>query len=125
MKWQGRSKRTPSGAKITPVRGKRKHEIGRESSETYVSETKRKNIASRGCNRKYRLLRCNEANVTNPADGTTQKSTIENVVENPANVHYMRRNIITKGSVIKTGLGNAKVTSRPGQDGVVNAVLIE
>ena len=125
MKWQGRSRRTSSGAKIKPVRGKRKHEIGRESAETYVSDTKRKNIASRGGNRKVRLLRCNEVNVTNPADGTTQKSTIENVIDNPANVHYMRRNIITKGSVIKTEMGNAKVTSRPGQNGVVNAVLIE
>jgi small subunit ribosomal protein S8e len=46
-------------------------------------------------------------------------------VENPANPHYVRRNIITKGAVIKTELGNAKVTSRPGQDGVVNAALIE
>ncbi|MEK6848627.1 MAG: 30S ribosomal protein S8e, partial [Nanoarchaeota archaeon] len=42
----------------------------------------------------------------------------------PANRHFIRRNIMTKGSVIDTELGKARITSRPGQDGVVNAVLI-
>ena len=46
------------------------------------------------------------------------------VVENPANRHYIRRNILTRGTIIKTEKGNARITSRPGQDGVVNAVLI-
>jgi small subunit ribosomal protein S8e len=34
-------------------------------------------------------------------------------------------NVITKGAIIETEKGLAKVVSRPGQDGVVNAVLIE
>jgi ribosomal protein S8E len=55
----------------------------------------------------------------------TVVSAIETVVENTASGHYVRRNIITKGAVIKTAAGNARVTSRPGQDGVINAVLIE
>ena len=46
------------------------------------------------------------------------------VIENSANPNYVRQNIITKGSVIETEKGKAKVTSRPGQHGVVNAVLI-
>ena len=33
-------------------------------------------------------------------------------------------NIITKGSVIQTEKGKAQVTSRPGQHGVVSAVLV-
>ena len=49
---------------------------------------------------------------------------IVNVVENPANPHLVRRNIITKGCVVETKLGKAKVTSRPGQEGSVNGVLI-
>jgi len=125
MRWQGRSKRKITGGKLRPIRGKRKFEMGRENTDTHINETRRKNIATRGGNRKVRLLRCNVANVTNTADGKTVTSTIENVVEAPANEHHVRRNIITKGSIIKTGLGNARVTSRPGQDGVVNAVLIE
>jgi small subunit ribosomal protein S8e len=46
------------------------------------------------------------------------------VIENTANPNYVRQNIITKGSIIGTEKGNAKVTSRPGQHGVVNAVLM-
>jgi small subunit ribosomal protein S8e len=50
---------------------------------------------------------------------------ITNVVENPADPNYARRNIITRGALIETSEGTAKVTSRPGQDGQVNAVLVE
>jgi small subunit ribosomal protein S8e len=32
---------------------------------------------------------------------------------------------VTKGAVIETGEGRARVTSRPGQTGQVNAVLVE
>ncbi|HET8687490.1 MAG TPA: 30S ribosomal protein S8e, partial [Methanosarcina sp.] len=82
-------------------------------------------VHTMGGNRKVRLLQCNVANVTNPRDGKTTSASIETVLDNVANKHYIRRNILTKGSVIRTSLGTAKVTSRPGQDGVVNAVLIE
>jgi len=37
----------------------------------------------------------------------------------------VRRNIITKGAVIKTEKGPARVTSRPGQHGIINAILLE
>ncbi|MDO5821049.1 MAG: 30S ribosomal protein S8e, partial [Methanobrevibacter sp.] len=33
-------------------------------------------------------------------------------------------NIITKGAIVETEIGNAKVTSRPGQDGIINGVLL-
>ncbi|MEZ5333750.1 MAG: 30S ribosomal protein S8e [Methanolobus sp.] len=124
MKWQGRSRRTYTGAKIKKARGKRKYELGSEAADTHINETKRKNVSTRGGNRKVRLLQCNVANVTD-AQGKTQTTSIETVVGNVANEHYVRRNILTKGSVIKTPLGNAQITSRPGQDGVVNAKLLE
>jgi small subunit ribosomal protein S8e len=125
MRWQGNSRRKVTGGKIIAARGKRKFEMGRESAETRISEIKRKNVQTMGGNRKVKLLQCNIANVTNPKDGKTVSTTIETVIGNDANKHYIRRNILTKGSVIRTGVGTAKVTSRPGQDGVVNAVLIE
>jgi small subunit ribosomal protein S8e len=34
-------------------------------------------------------------------------------------------NIITMGAVIETEIGNARVVSRPGQHGTINAVLIK
>jgi len=47
------------------------------------------------------------------------------VTGNTANKHYIRRNIMTKGTIVRTNLGLVRVTSRPGQDGVINAVLLE
>ncbi|MCD6558125.1 MAG: 30S ribosomal protein S8e, partial [Candidatus Aenigmarchaeota archaeon] len=38
---------------------------------------------------------------------------------------FVRRNIITKGAIIMTEDGRAVVTNRPGQEGVINAKLIE
>ena len=125
MRWQGSSKRKVTGGKVIASRGKRKFEMGRESAETRISDVKRKNVHTMGGNRKARLLQSNIANITNPKDGKTVTATIETVVDNTANKHYIRRNILTKGSVIRTPLGNARVTSRPGQEGVINAVLIE
>ncbi|HWR26019.1 MAG TPA: 30S ribosomal protein S8e [Methanosarcina sp.] len=125
MRWQGSSRRKVTGGKVIAARGKRKFEMGRESAETRISEIKRKNVPTMGGNRKVRLLQCNIANVTNPRDGKTVSTSIETVIDNTANKHYVRRNILTKGSVIRTSIGTARVTSRPGQNGVVNAVLIE
>ncbi len=125
MRWQGSSRRKVTGGKVIAARGKRKFEMGRESADTRITGVKRKNISTMGGNRKVRLLQCNIANITNPKDGKTVSAAIETVIDNTANKHYVRRNILTKGSVIRTALGTAKVTSRPGQDGVVNAVLIE
>jgi small subunit ribosomal protein S8e len=47
------------------------------------------------------------------------------VVESPADVNYVRRNIITKGAVVETDIGKVRLTSRPGKDGVLNGVLID
>ena len=71
-----------------------------------------------------RVLVAEYANVLNQKDKTYRKSKIKTVTENTANRHYVRRNIITMGSVVETELGKARITSRPGQDGTVNAVLL-
>lgn len=98
--------------------------MGRESADTHLAPVRSKEIRTFGGNKKIRLFRCDVANVTNPADNTTRKCNIETVEGNSANQYYTRRNIITKGAIIKTNLGSAKVTNRPGQEGVVNAVFL-
>ena len=64
------------------------------------------------------------ASVTDLKSGKTEKTEILRVVKNKANVDYNRRGVITKGAEIETSLGPARVTSRPGSDGIINAVLI-
>lgn len=122
--WQGESVRTKTGRRIRYARGKRKFEIGREQHLTTIGETRLKVVRTRGDNRKTRVKTTNIAYVVDPKNNKTTKTEILSVVENQANIHYVRRNIINKGAIIETKLGKARVTSRPGQDGTINAVLI-
>lgn len=62
------------------------------------------------------------ANVSD-SKGKTVKSKILRVKKSPANRDYERRGVITLGAVIETEAGEAIVTSRPTDDGVVNAIL--
>ena len=62
------------------------------------------------------------ANVSSGA--SVRKAKILNVKESPDNRHFARENLLTKGAIIETTLGKAKVTSRPGQQGVINAILL-
>ncbi|HOE53478.1 MAG TPA: 30S ribosomal protein S8e [Methanomassiliicoccales archaeon] len=123
--WQGRSKRKPTGGRLTLSRKKRRYEIGKEPVFTLVGSEKRSVSRVRGANTKVRLLKAQFANVVDPATNKTQKAKIITVKESPANPNYVQRNIITKGAVIQTELGPAKVTSRPGQDGSINAILVK
>ena len=105
-------------------RGKKRFEIGRELQDAKVGGTTKKTARARGGGRKNRLLRAEFVSITDPKSGKSSSSKIIAVVENRANPNYVRQNIITKGSIIETEKGKAKVTSRPGQHGVVNAVLV-
>lgn len=125
MIWQGRSRRKPSGGFYKPARKKRKYELGREQVETLIGERKIKKVRVRGGNYKIKLFSDKYANVYDPKKKKVVRAEIRSVVENPAHVHYSRRNVITKGAVIATEIGKAKVTNRPSQEGVINAVLIE
>jgi small subunit ribosomal protein S8e len=122
--WQGESVRKPSGGRRRPSRGKKKREIGREVVLTEIGKDRHVVLRTRGGNSKTRIYRAETVNVTDPATGKTTRAEIKNVVENAANIHYVRRNILTKGAVIETSAGRARVTSRPGQDGTVNAVKL-
>lgn len=123
MKDQGRSPRKRTGGRRRPIRKKRKHQLGRSPTETRVGDTKLKTVDARGGDTKVRAISTDVANVA--TDDGVVSSTIETVVENDANPNYVRRNIITLGAVIETENGHARVTSRPGQTGQVNAVLVD
>lgn len=72
-----------------------------------------------------KLVSENYVNVSDPSTGQTERLEILDVVENPANIDYNRRGVITKGAIVRTDKGLARIVSRPGQDGVLNAVVYE
>jgi len=124
--WHGDlHKRKKTGGKKHVFRGKRAFEMGSDPAQTIVGEKRISIRRGRGGRIKLAALSVNTANVTDPATGKSQKTEIQGVAKNPANVDYQRRGVITKGAILDTPLGQAIVTSRPGQHGVVNALLIQ
>jgi small subunit ribosomal protein S8e len=122
--WHGdQHKRKDSGGRKRANRKKRRFEKGFFPAETLLGKNKSRIIRKHGGNEKTRLLAVNQANISD-ASGKTEKVEILRVVKNPANVDYDRRGVITKGTMIATPLGTARVTSRPGQDGIANAILV-
>ena len=123
MKSHARSTAKRTGGRRRSNHKKRKHELGSSPTETRVDERKLKVVETRGGNTKVRAIQNNVASVAMD-DGTTVQADIENVAENASNPNYVRRNIVTKGAIVETSEGLARVTSRPGQDGQINAVLV-
>ena len=124
--YHGKSKRKKKKKKRHPYKKKKKKAIlGRQYIPVTVGETEKKIIRVRGGNTKVRLKSAEFANVLDPETKQYKKVRILSVLENTADRNFARRNIITKGAVIETELGKARVVSRPGQDGVINAVLVK
>jgi small subunit ribosomal protein S8e len=124
-KWQGRAGRKSTGGLIKLARSKRAYEAGGESADTKLAERKIEFKIGRGGNEKVKLLQDEFANVTDPKSNNTRKVKILQVMGNTASIDYQRREIISKGATIRTEIGEAVVTSRPGQHGVINARLVK
>jgi len=123
--WHGDKGKKKTGGKINLNRRKRKYERGSNPILTKLGKAKRKIVRTKGGGRKVKALAIDYVNVYNPSSKATKKVKIMDVVENKANPHLVRRGILTKGAVVETELGLAKITSRPSQHGVVSAVLIK
>ena len=120
---QFKSRRLVSGKKYIPLRKKRLCELAGLTTETLIGKLRVKVKRVQGGNTKSSLLSHDTVCVND--NGKTTKLKIVGVEENPANVNYTRRNIITKGAIVKTDKGNVKITSRPGQTGTLFGVLIK
>jgi small subunit ribosomal protein S8e len=83
----------------------------------------------RGGKTKMASLKVKYANVKEPKTGKYTKTEIISVEENNANTQFARRNIMTLGAIIKVKFEGkekfARVTSRPGQDANINAVIVD
>ena len=121
---QARPRRKQTGARYKDYRKKKQYELGREPSFTKLGKKRSQVLRVMGANRKFRVLSADTANLFDPKTKSFKQVKIKTITDNPANRHFIRRNIMTKGSVIDTELGKARITSRPGQDGAINAVLI-
>ena len=128
-KWHGISRRKPSGGRLkrpNRYRGKRRTEVSSEAQYAYIGEKDdRKMYRKNAGSLTARLLSANTVNVNLPKEGKTVKATINSVIANDANPNFIRRNIVTKGSIVDTSMGKVKITSRPGMHGVISGILLE
>ena len=120
-----RSKRKSTGRKYRSYRSKRIFEIRSAAALTKVGERRVKVRRAVGGLIKRFLLADNQINVYDAKSKKYSKVEVKAVVENTANRHFVRRNILTKGAVVSTDLGNVKITSRPGQEAVLNGILVQ
>ena len=116
------SGRKYTGGRKIAMRSRRKYEIDRYPNEAIVGSNVKVKRRVRGDNNKIAFKTVEFANVSNPEEKKTTKSKILKVIKNTANKDYERRGVITKGTLIETELGLARVVSRPGQVGVINAI---
>ena len=113
-----------TGGRRVPLRIRRKYETDRYPNEAIngaqVTITRR----VRGSNNKVALKSIDFVNL---ATGNSKviKTKIIKVLDNTTNNAYKRRGIISKGAILETQEGKCQVVSKPGQNGIVNAVLLK
>ena len=112
-----------TGGRRHPLRIRRKYETDRYPNEAVngaqVTITRR----VRGSNSKTALKSVDFVNLASN-NSKVKKTKILKVLENSTNNDYKRRGIITKGAILETEDGKCRVVSKPGQDGIVNAILV-
>ena len=113
-----------TGGRRSPLRIRRKYETDRYPNEAIngaqVTITRR----VRGNNNKVALKSIDFVNLAT-GNAKVVKSKIIKVLDNATNNDYKRRGIISKGAILETQEGKCRVVSKPGQNGIANAVLIK
>ena len=112
-----------TGGRRHPLRTRRKYEIDRFPNEPIIGEEVTVTRKVRGKNLKTSLKTIDFVNLA--INSEVKKVKIIRVLENATNNDYQRRGVISKGAVLETKEGKCRVISRPGQHGVVNAILVK
>lgn len=108
-----------SGGRYVKARKKKAYERKGLARTVKLGDDKRKLLRVRGANTKTVMLK----GKTMTLGG--KKAEIKNVLETPSNRFLARQNILTKGTLVETSLGKARITNRPSQEGVINGVLVK
>ena len=113
-----------TGGRRHPLRTRRKYETDRYPNEPINGAQVTITRQVRGKNSKTALKTIDFVNLAT-GDAKVNKSKILKVLDNATNNDYKRRGIITKGAILETQEGKCRVVSKPGQNGIVNAILLK
>jgi small subunit ribosomal protein S8e len=111
-----------TGGKYKKARKKKLFEKRGQPRIVKLGAKKTKFLRVMGGNIKLISLSHDIANVMH--NGKAKKAKIKNVLETPSNRFLARQNILTKGAIIETDLGKARITNRPSQEGIVQAEIL-
>ena len=112
-----------TGGKYKKSRKKKKYELSGEPRIVKLGEKKTKKLKVRGGKEKLVSLSQNTMNLI--VKGKAKQTKIKTVLETPSNRFLARQNILTKGALVETDLGKARITNKPSQEGNVQGILIE
>ena len=113
-----------TGGRRHPLKNRQKFQTDRYPNEALIGDQETSTRKTRGNNRKTGLKTVSHVNLV-LSDAKIKRSKIVKVLENKTNNDYQRRGIITKGAILETEDGKCRVISRPGQCGIINAVLVK
>ncbi|MFA5992559.1 MAG: 30S ribosomal protein S8e [Candidatus Pacearchaeota archaeon] len=114
-----------SGGRYHKQRKKKKYELPGERRIVKLKARKKKTLRGLGGNKKVVLLGAETINLIDPKTKKSKTVKIKNVLETPSNKFLARQNILTKGAIVETDSGKARITNRPSQEGCVQGILIE
>jgi small subunit ribosomal protein S8e len=113
-----------TGGRRVPLKTRRKYDMDRFPNEAVMGQQVIVTRSVRANHIKSALKTADHVNIA-IAGGKVKKSKILKVLENSTNSDYQRRGVISKGAILETEDGKCRVVSRPGQHGIVNAILIK
>ena len=121
---------TRTGKKITggryhAHRKRRLSEMPGQPRVVILGKEKKKMLRLRSGRMRAVLLKADKANLIDMKTHKAKIVAIKNVVKVPSNIFLARKNVLVKGAIVDTDAGKARITNRPGQEGCVNAVLVE
>jgi small subunit ribosomal protein S8e len=114
-----------SGGKYKKFRKKKLYELPGKPRPVRLGTEKRKMLKGRSGILKSVLLTAEKAYVLDKKTGKIKAAKIKTVLETPSNQFLARANLLMKGAIIDTDAGKARITNRPGQEGKIQAVLVD
>ncbi len=112
-----------TGKKYVSNRKKKSYEgSGQRRLVFKGEEEQKKSRRVLGGNKRVFLTR---ARFVNLAKAGKKRLEVLKVLKTPSNRFLARKNIITKGTIIETSLGEVRITNRPSREGNLNGVLVK
>ena len=94
-------KRRATGGKKTPIRKKRKFELGRPAAMTKLGEKRVHVVRTRGGNTKFRGIRLDSGNFSWGSEVCTRKVRVLDVVYNSSNNELVRTKTLVKNAIVQ------------------------